>query len=159
MLSFSLLVGESDLAGGTQIFYVSEEGGLIGHYVSLNKNDSMEKRIKSLMTQLLENEGEFLTTIPLGTELLEIKIDNSYLELTFSNDIMEYGGTLTEWCMINQILATLFSVNDIEKVSLYIKDEGNLFVEGTVINSYTREEWEKREEIIWLEAMEGSTMK
>ncbi len=115
------------------------------------RSSSTEDRIYRTMTHLLENDNNKITCIPKNVKVSFILMMHGYLELEFSEEILNYGGTMCEAGMLNQILATLFSIEEVEKITLYIQGHDNIFVEGAVVNEYTRDEWQERKCTIWQE--------
>ncbi|TCK90496.1 sporulation and spore germination protein [Natranaerovirga hydrolytica] len=114
----------------------------------------LEEQVNMTCNELFNNPYSHITLIPNGTEVVSVSIEEGHLELVVTNDIMNYGGNAREWSMVNQILATVFSIKEVERLTIYIEETGYLFPEGTSIKAYTRAEWEERKGIIrreWLE--------
>ncbi|TCT12154.1 hypothetical protein EDC18_11460 [Natranaerovirga pectinivora] len=125
--------------------------------ISLGDELTVESKVRILCDNLFNNEDEYISLIPGTPEIIYLDYKDQHLELTVTNDIMNYGGNSWEWDLVNQLLSTLFSVDEINRVTINIYGEA-YFREGTVINQYTREQWNERKKIICQELMEEKVM-
>lgn len=130
------------------IFYYdltkSEAGKMINQEIEFTCNKNIEEDIIYTLKQLFSNEHILTTFIPNGVRVTNILYINNSLEIEISNELLDYGGTMRENMLIDQILATIFDFDEINELTIYIEDSDNLFVEGTSIEKYTRNDWEER---------------
>lgn len=99
-----------------------------------------EERVKFILDNLIDNAPEIVNYIPDGTELLDVKIDNSHLILNFNSNLKNYGGSHYELAMIRQILFNVFEIKEISEVTILIKGKSEYLAEGSLVYKYDREE-------------------
>ncbi|WP_304943418.1 GerMN domain-containing protein [Vallitalea guaymasensis] len=132
----------------SNIFYYEfekqDEGILTSEEIDLKNNKNVEENIRYTLQYLFDNNKGHYSFIPEEVTITNILFINGSLEIEVSEDILNYGGTAREISMVDQILATVFSVNDIEEFSLFIEGDREVLNEGTSIKEYTRDEWEER---------------
>lgn len=104
----------------------------------------IEDRIKEAFVLLLQQQEEGFRIIHEGTCLNKAIFLEGDLFLDFSEEILQYGGNEWEKELVNQLLQTAFSNVGVESVTITIDEQTKEFVEGTVINLYTRENWNER---------------
>lgn len=104
----------------------------------------IENQMSEAFNQLLLPSNEVFQLIPEGTHLNKVIVVDGDLLLDFSEELLEYGGTLWEDELIHLLLSTAFSNESIKSVTITINEQTENFVEGTTINGYTRENWNER---------------
>lgn len=96
------------------------------------------------------NEVNF---VPKGTELLDIKLSEGHLEIYVDNDIKDYGGgSAWELALVDGLLMTAFTIEDVQEVTLYIDGIVDELPEGIRLDHY------RKEDFIWKESMEEITI-
>lgn len=132
----------------TSLFYYdfTEEGieYYVEDHITYEDQGNIEANIAYTLQKLCENKGGYYSCIPKGVSVKHVLFMNGTLEVALSREILNYGGTARETAMVNQLLATVFSIDDVQEFTLYIEGNGKLLVEGTVINGYTRDKWNER---------------
>lgn len=103
----------------------------------------MQQNMNDAYKILMSRNEQDLYLIPEGSRLNKVIVLNDEVLLDFSEELLEYGGTLWEEELIKQLLDTAFSFEEIQYVTITIDGEIKNFVEGTTINRYTRENWMK----------------
>lgn len=96
----------------------------------------------TIETLLIYNQTD-KKLLPDGTKLNKVIVIDKSLLLDFSEELLDYGGTQREKELVNQLLDIAFGFKEINKISIAINGEVKNLVEGTLINGYTREKWEK----------------
>lgn len=90
-----------------------------------------------------DNEVNF---VPEDTELLDVKLYDGHLELYVSEAICDYGGgTAWEIALVDGILSTAFTLDDVEDVTLYIDGTVECLPEGTILDRYRKDDYICRE--------------
>ncbi|GMQ62298.1 GerMN domain-containing protein [Vallitalea maricola] len=132
----------------SNIFYYEfekqDEGILTSQEIDLKNNKNVEENIRYTLQYLFDNNEGHYSFIPEEVTITNILFINGSLEIEVSEDILNYGGTAREMSMVDQILATVFSINEVEEFSLFIEGNREVLNEGTSIKGYTRDEWEER---------------
>lgn len=93
--------------------------------------ESRNLRVNSLPTKLIKElitgpESEKLgTTIPKGTELLNIKLEDKLATVNFSQELTEnhWGGTTGEMMTVYSIVNTLTQLEEINQVQVLVEGE------------------------------------
>lgn len=93
--------------------------------------ETRKLRVNSLPTKLIKEliagpESEKLgTTIPKGTELLNVKLEDKLAVVNFSQELTanHWGGTTGEMMTVYSIVNTLTQLDQIEKVQFLIEGE------------------------------------
>jgi len=109
-------------------------------------SEDIEEKIYELFANLVSinyNENSY-NLVNQDTQIKSVYFNEGQLEVSFSEEILNYGGTMWEADMIDQLLCTFFSIKDVESISFYINRETTLFVEGTEIIDFNREKLEER---------------
>lgn len=97
-----------------------------------------------LLSNLFDNDNDMIQCIPKGIELIYTETINDELIFNVSKEIKSFGGGCAyEICLIKQILHTVFQVDEINKVTMLIEGDLNYLPEGSIINGYSREQFEK----------------
>lgn len=127
-------------------YYVQEETQDVKLIKSSSKvkRGSTEEMLLETLGKLLDNNNEDITFIPEKAVVNMVIFFSGELYVDFSKELLNYGGTMWEEGMVNQILSVIFQFQEVEKVTFYIDGKRENLVEGTVINGYTRSEWKER---------------
>lgn len=127
---FSLLL-TTKVWGEPLSYYYYDNGDELNQIIYDFKDEfSNEYKLDLLIKELLKSNNNF---IPLGSELMDVKIINGYAELNFSNEILDYGGNYYEIRLINQILETTLNFPDINYVTFLIDGKLVPLNEGTTV--------------------------
>lgn len=110
----------------------------------------MEVLVWNTLQTLFQNKNDNPTLIPKNVKINNMLLINGELEVELSKEILNYGGSMWEQGLIDEILTTIFCIDEIKQVTLTIEDR-SVFVEGSEINGYTRNEWNERKVNIWQE--------
>lgn len=133
------LVSKVTLSETKETALVSDE-----KLIEVSNDMAIENDIQQAFEQLLQEEqGEFLL-IPEGTRINEVLVLDGDMFLDFSEEILNYGGNQWEYELTNKLLAIAFLNDAICNVTITINKQTKNFVEGTIINRYTRENWNER---------------
>lgn len=124
------------------------EGKLVSDEIEFETMGNAQDNIQHILECLFNNEEKFYSFIPEGVTITNILYINGELDVEVSEDILNYGGTAREISMVDQILATVFSYDEVNTFTLYIEEEREYLVEGMSINKYTRDKWKERIELI-----------
>ncbi len=100
-----------------------------GHQAQYLVSESRQLRVNSLPTKLIKEliagpESEKLgTTIPDGTELLNVKLEDKLATVNFSQELTEnhWGGTTGEMMTVYSIVNTLTQLDEIEEVQVLVE--------------------------------------
>lgn len=95
-----------------------------------------------IMMTMTYNDNQ-IQLVPDDTRITSIGLSEGHLEVYFSPEICNYGGGTYEYYMINQLLALGFGLDNVEAITFGIEDN-KMFVEGTVIENYTKEAFTER---------------
>lgn len=109
-------------------------------------SEDIEEKIYELFANLVAinyNENRY-NLINKDVDIKSVYFDKGKLEVSFSKEVLNYGGTMWETDMIDQFLSTFFSVEEVESISFYINRETTLFVEGTEIVDFNRNQLKGR---------------
>jgi len=123
-------------------FYVSIEQQVEEERKQWMEDAKIEANIREEFNCLIENEK--INLLPKGTKVEYVIFISNNLYINFSKEILNYGGTMWEEEMINNILEIAFEDEEVETVTIAIEGEIKNFVEGTIINMYTRDKWLER---------------
>ncbi|WP_058486565.1 GerMN domain-containing protein [Defluviitalea phaphyphila] len=115
-------------------------------YVNNYEMKKPEEKVGKELTSFFENTTDKENLIPENTKLINVTFQDGHLILNISKEIKNYGGTLTEEWIIDKILSIGFSANDVNSITILIEGEKDYFPEGTIIDSYKKEDWLKRKE-------------
>lgn len=124
----------------------TKETGLVSDetLIEVSNDMAIENNIEQAFEELLqEDQGEFLL-IPERTRINEVLVLDGNLYLDFSEEILNYGGNQWEYELTNKLLTRAFLNDAINSVTITINKQTKNFVEGTIINRYTRENWNER---------------
>ncbi|MBR2712083.1 MAG: GerMN domain-containing protein [Bacilli bacterium] len=99
-----------------------------------------EKLAKDLLTSLIVDSNNssklpegFKAIIPKGTKIQKVRIDNKYLTISFSKNILK---TNNKDKMLECIVYTLTSINDIKYIKILIDDKENNFFDKEYSRNY-----------------------
>ncbi len=98
--------------------------------------NKIEKRIENTMKELIkgptedEKEKGFYTCLNGNTKILNLNIEGDTLNLNFSKEVEEGGGTLLMEARIAQIVCTATQFPEIQKVRFLIEGEPKKYFSG-----------------------------
>lgn len=146
VITVGLVTNPASIKGSTFYFEFDDEGRerIVCEEIVFQDNKNVEENIQYILQSLFDNTKEWDSFIPKNVTVTNILYINGSLDIELSEDILDYGGTAWEIAMVDQILATVFSIEEIERFTLLIKGDRKILVEGTIINEYTREKWKER---------------
>ena len=122
--------------------FVSPAFSIQKEQVSIHQINVTKKQAEELFEDLLGNNFNVEESIiPKEVKIMDIRVENSSLYLNISKDIKNYGGTLTEQWIVYQILDTGFAISGVENITVLIEGQEDYLPEGTIIKSYSKEEW------------------
>ncbi len=145
------LVTNPVLIKASTFYYEFDQEGreqFVDEEIEFRDNNNTEENIQYILQCLFDNTNDRWSFIPKDVILTHILYINGSLEIEVSDDILDYGGTAREIAMVDQILATVFSFEEIDSFTLLVKGERKFLVEGTIINGYTRDNWKERMDLI-----------
>lgn len=96
-------------------------------------------------SQVINQSKDEFKLIPEGTSINRLIVIDQTLMVDFSEGILCYGGSAWEEAIVNKLLDIAFSRDEIDTVVVLINGKVENFVEGTLINGYTRKKWEEGE--------------
>jgi spore germination protein GerM len=137
----------SSMMQGSAFYYDFDEEGkevLICEVMDLEEDNNIEENIKYTLTYLFDNINDRYTFIPESVKVSNILYINGSLYVEVSSDMLNYGGNMRESAIVDQLLCTVFSFDEINDFTLEIEGEREFLVEGTIINGYTRDKWNER---------------
>ncbi len=111
---------------GTIYYYENYEEGISTVNVGFDGYETTEK-IEYIIKYLLEINGGY---VPEGTELLWVFYFEGNLFLNFNENLLNYSGSFYEECLLEQIFLSCFSIEEVERVSIFINEESLYFPEG-----------------------------
>ncbi|MGB3756838.1 MAG: GerMN domain-containing protein [Rivularia sp. (in: cyanobacteria)] len=106
-----------------------EKISLIPQSVAIEKGTSKEVALKQALNQLFDTtqNNQFTSTIPAGTKLLGLRIDETGIHINLSDEF-RYGGSSTS--MIYRVAQVLYTASSIEEeANIYLSVEGELLDE------------------------------
>lgn len=107
------------------IYLLNDNDLLIRVNVLLDSKESLENRVTSIINNLLNtNVGpkNLKSLLPNKTKLVDIDIDDDYLSVSFSKNILEIDKLYQEK-LIEEIAYSIFDLKEIKKISIYVEDE------------------------------------
>lgn len=137
----------SSMMHGNAFYYDFDEEGkevLIYEVMDLEEDSNIEENIKYTLTYLFENRNDKYTFIPEGVNVSNILYINGSLYVEVSSDMLNYGGNMRESAIVNQLLCTVFSFDEVNDFTFEVEGDREFLVEGTIINGYTRDKWKER---------------
>lgn len=119
-----------DLDVATNSIYLLDNYSYLGKTEVVVNSKTTEDKIKELVEVLISGgNGEnkipngFKSLLPSETKILSVKYDNKLVKIDFSKDILEINKELEEK-MIEALVYTITSVDEVEKIIIYV--EGNI---------------------------------
>ena len=116
--------------------------------IQINPNSEPNQILETAFKQLLAGptEGTESTTIPKGTQLLDIKVDSDAVRINLSEEFTSGGGSTSMTGRLGQVIYTATNLNS--KAKVYIEVNGKqlqvLGGEGLVLNQpLTRESFNR----------------
>ena len=107
------------------IYLLNDNDLLIRVNVLLDSKDSLENRVTSIINNLLNTNvwpKNLKSLLPNKTKLVDIDIDDDYLSVSFSKNILEIDKLYQEK-LIEEIAYSIFDLKEIKKISIYVEDE------------------------------------
>lgn len=102
-------------------------------------NFNTEEKAFILLESLFDNVNVNINYIPEGTKVLNVYFDKGNLIVNLSKEIKSYGGGSTyEVGLIKQILYTLFELNEVFNITIFIDGQLDYFPEGSLVYEYDR---------------------
>ena len=127
-------------------YKIEEQSALLQGNKYKFSSEDIEEKTYELFANLVAinyNESSY-NLVNKDADIKSVYFDKGKLEVSFSKEILNYGGTMWEADMIDQLLCTFFSIKEVKSVSFYINRETTLFVEGTEIIDFNRNWLEER---------------
>ena len=119
-----------DLEVNTNSIYLLDEYSYLGKAEVVVNSKSTEDKVKELVEVLISGgEGEnkipngFKSILPSETKILSVKYEDNLIKIDFSKDLLNISKELEEK-MIEAIIYTITSVDEVEKVIIYV--DGNI---------------------------------
>lgn len=119
-----------DLEVNTNSIYLLDDYSYLGKAEVVVNSKSTEDKVKELVEVLISGgEGEnkipngFKSILPSETKILSVKYEDNLIKIDFSKDLLNISKELEEK-MIEAIIYTITSVDEVEKVIIYV--EGNI---------------------------------
>ena len=119
-----------DLEVNTNSIYLLDDYNYLGKAEVVVNSKSTEDKVKELVEVLISGgEGEnkipngFKSILPSETKILSVKYEDNLIKIDFSKDLLNISKELEEK-MIEAIIYTITSVDEVEKVIIYV--EGNI---------------------------------
>lgn len=132
-LAISLLLTTTVYASPQSYYYYTHNDDLNQVSFEFIGNFKEEEKLEFLLNQLLTSDRNY---VPLGTKILDVRINKNYAELNFSRDLLRYGGIFYEDRLINQIIKTALEFPDINFATILVEGELINLNEGTEIFAY-----------------------
>lgn len=134
----------------TKLFYNMVNGKEDKGVIYVGKQYEEEHYSEYELQEIIKDEIQSLEVshpglIPDGTDLNKVIVIDHSLLLDFSPEFLNYGGSDYENELVYHLLSIGFDFTTIEDISIDINGENILLVEGTRINRYTREKWEREQ--------------
>ena len=114
----------------TNTIYLLDDDNYLGKTDVVVNSTSIEDKVKELVEVLISGgEGEnkipsgFKSILPSETKILSVKYENNLIKIDFSKDLLNINKNLEEK-MIEALIYTITSIEDVEKVIIYV--EGNV---------------------------------
>ena len=119
-----------DLEVNTNSIYLLDDYSYLGKAEIVINSKSTEDKVKELVEVLISGgEGEnkipngFKSILPSETKILNVKYENNLIKIDFSKDLLNISKELEEK-MIEALVYTITSVDEVEKVIIYV--DGNI---------------------------------
>ena len=107
------------------IYLLNDNDLLVKVNVLMNDSDSLNEKVIEILNNLLNNDAtakELRRVIPNKTKILNTEIDDDYLSVSFSKDILNIDEKYQEK-LIESIAYSIFEIGEIKKISIYVEEE------------------------------------
>lgn len=107
------------------IYLLNDNDLLVKVNVLMNDSDSLNEKVIDILNNLLNNDAtakELRRVIPNKTKILNTEIDDDYLSVSFSKDILNIDEKYQEK-LIESIAYSIFEIGEIKKISIYVEEE------------------------------------
>ncbi len=107
------------------IYLLNDNDLLVKVNVLMNDSDSLNEKVIDILNNLLNNDAtakELRRVIPNKTKILNTEIDDGYLSVSFSKDILNIDEKYQEK-LIESIAYSIFEIGEIKKISIYVEEE------------------------------------
>lgn len=107
------------------IYLLNDNDLLVKVNVLMNDSDSLNEKVIEILNNLLNNDAtakELRRVIPNKTKILNTEIDDDYLSVSFSKDILNIDEKYQEK-LIESIAYSIFEIGEIRKISIYVEEE------------------------------------
>ena len=118
-----------DLEVNTNSIYLLDEYSYLGKAEVVVNSKSTEDKVKELVEVLISGgEGEnkipngFKSILPSETKILSVKYEDNLIKIDFSKDLLNISKDLEEK-MIEALVYTITSVDEVEKVIIYVEGD------------------------------------
>lgn len=107
------------------IYLLNDNDLLVRTNVLMEKDESLEKQVMEILNKLKNSTAipkELRTLLPKKLKINSIDIDNDYLSISLSKDILKVDENLQEK-VIESIVYSIFEIKDIKTISIYVNEE------------------------------------
>lgn len=107
------------------IYLLNDNDFLVKVNVLLNEEFDLEDKAKEIINKLLSgntNPKGLESIIPKGVSLIELDEDEGYLSINFSKELLKVEDSFQSK-LIEAIAYSLFELDDIKKISIYVEDK------------------------------------
>ncbi len=118
-----------ELEVNTNSIYLLDDYSYLGKAEVVVNSKSTEDKVKELVEVLISGgEGEnkipngFKSILPSETKILSVKYENNLIKIDFSKDLLNISKDLEEK-MIEALVYTITSVDEVEKVIIYVEGD------------------------------------
>lgn len=129
-IQFEQSLEYNDPKVSTNSIYLLDDYSYLGKTEVVINSKDIENKVKELVEVLISGgSGEdkipngFKSILPSETKILSVKYENKLVKIDFSKDLLDINKDLEEK-MIEALIYTITSIEDIEKVIIYV--EGNI---------------------------------
>ncbi len=142
---------EITLKNSPHIYWLNstnKDGELISRPITIKKSARSSEILHSAMARLLAGPGDqnYTTTIPQGTKLLNLTVEDSEVRVNLSQEFTAGGGSASMIYRLGQILCTATSIDSNSKVWLSVEGKPLEVLGGegvTVRQPMTRQNFEE----------------
>lgn len=107
--------------------------------VSIDDFTTANEKAEFLIEKLILNENNDITYIPKYTGLLWVKIYENVCVINLSKEGFFSGGRYSEDRYVNQLLKTVWSLEEIDSIILYIEGKYSNLSGGVDFSAYSRD--------------------
>ncbi len=115
--------------GRVYFYYIDNTSECVEKYYEYNMNDfkSIDEKSYFLLKELFDNSNNDITYVPDETNIIWTRVENGLCIINISEEGFFSGGRYSEDKFINQLLKTVWSLNGIDSIIIYIEGiESNL---------------------------------